>query len=130
MYKVRKDFGVREERLTFCQELPRLLFRYALDLFKNPTWSVGNRLDSVEPAINNQLDVAFSETAYALYTDTSKLLTDAWRKLNNVAIGTRSNGSPQEPAVASEPQVLSCLPQHFGRRRTPPSGSSSRVFEG
>lgn len=53
---------------TFCQNLASLLLGDTLDLLKNAARSVGDGLDGVETAIDDELDVALGEAGNSLRT--------------------------------------------------------------
>ena len=52
--------------LTFCKNLASLLLRNALNLLQYPTWRVGDRLDSVEATIDDQLNVTLRKSTNTL----------------------------------------------------------------
>lgn len=51
---------------TFCEDLSGLLLGNTLYLLEDPARSIGNGLDSVEAAIDDQLDVALGEARHTL----------------------------------------------------------------
>lgn len=57
----------REECMsTFDEDLGSLLFRYALDPFKNHLGRICHSLDGVESTIDKELDVTFGQSSHAL----------------------------------------------------------------
>ena len=63
---VRHDYNTKAQRTLF-KNFSCLLFRDAFYLFKRSSWSVCNRLYSVEPSLREEPDISFREAIEALY---------------------------------------------------------------
>lgn len=56
----------KKEFITLCEHLCRLLLRDTLDSFEYHFWRVRHRLNRVESAINEELDIPLGETVHTL----------------------------------------------------------------
>ena len=67
--RVRVQLSRRSWRVgqAFCKDLGSLLLRNALHLLEGPSRGVGDGLDGLKAAVDNQLDITLRETRETLF---------------------------------------------------------------
>src|SRR3569833_2843121 len=63
---------VSPRRNIFCYNLGSLLLRDTLDLLQDPSWRIGDGLDCVVAAIDDELDISLGESGHALDHEAKK----------------------------------------------------------
>ena len=99
--------------LTFCKDFGGFLLRNALDLLQSPSRGVGDGLDGLKAAVDDQLDITLCETRKTLFTE---YLLTTWQNIqlfsHGVLIRRTSNalmgvGAPGPVMLLSSPTCSS-----------------------